>query len=184
MNKPILSIFVLLGFITVLTMSLVAADTPKYVGAKKCKMCHMSKKRGDQWGIWEDSKHSKAYETLANEHSKKVAKEEGISGDPQKADQCLKCHVTAHGVAASKKESSFSMEEGVGCEACHGPGSEYKGMKVMKDLAAGKVEPKTVGFIPGKKETCLGCHNEESPTYKPFKYEEDYKKIAHPTPED
>ena len=45
----------------------------------------------------------------------------------------MKCHVTGHGKPASSFGPKFIVaEEAVGCEACHGPGSEYKKMKVMK----------------------------------------------------
>ncbi len=30
---------------------------------------------------------------------------------------------------------------------------------------------------------CLTCHNEESPTFKEFKFKERWEKIAHPIPE-
>lgn len=162
-----------------------AEENPKfkYVGVKKCKMCHMSSKKGAQYKVWDKNKHSKAYETLASAESKKIAEEMGID-DPQKSDKCLKCHVTAYSADAQFKESSWSMEDGVGCESCHGPGSEYKGMKEMKNLSADKITPESVGLIMPTKELCVECHNEESPTYKEFKFEEMYKKVAHPMPEE
>ena len=155
----------------------------KYVGLKKCKMCHKSKKSGNQFGLWQERAHSKAYETLASEQSKQVAKEVGVTGDPQKAAECLECHVTAYKAAAELKESTLTMEEGVSCEACHGPGSEYKSMKTMKALYAGEIKGETVGLIEPTNEVCVTCHNEKSPTYKEFVYEEAVKKIAHPVPE-
>lgn len=150
----------------------------QYVGAAKCKICHKAEKKGDQYGKWEASKHSKAYEVLASEAAIAIGKDKGIE-NPQTSDQCLKCHVTAFGAAAEAKAESFDQTEGVGCEACHGPGSDYKKMSVMKDLAAAK----DAGLIVPTEETCVTCHNEESPTYKEFKYAEFYKIIAHPDPE-
>ncbi|GAB4179168.1 MAG: cytochrome c family protein [Calditrichia bacterium] len=152
----------------------------KYIGSKKCKMCHSSKKSGEQFQLWEASSHAKAFETLASEESKKIAKEKGIA-DAQKAPECLKCHVTAYDAPAAQK-TTLTMEEGVGCEACHGPGSEYKSMKVMKDVYAGKVNGATVGLITPDEKTCKKCHNPESPTYKEFNYAEMVKMIAHPVP--
>ena len=183
MKRTIGSLVVILLMAFILTGVMAQAEKAQYIGADKCKMCHMSKSRGQQYPIWKESKHSKAYETLASEQSKAIAEKAGVSGDPQKAEECLVCHVTAYGEPKSKFAASFSMEEGVGCETCHGPGSEYKSMKVMKDLAAGKIDPATVAFKAGNKETCLGCHNEKSPTFKGFNFEEDYAKIKHPTPE-
>jgi hypothetical protein len=38
------------------------------------------------------------------------------------------------------------------------------------------------GLILPTEEVCKTCHNEESPTYRPFNYEEKVKVIAHPDP--
>jgi hypothetical protein len=178
--KKALSILLSALLLVVFVSTLLAADA-KYVGANKCKMCHISAKRGAQYKTWQAGPHAGAYETLASPESKEIAKKMGIA-DAQKSDKCLKCHVTAHGVDASLKNASYKVEEGVGCESCHGPGSEYKSMKVMKALAAGTQDAKAVAYQKGSKETCLKCHNEESPTYKQFNYDEKWKKIAHPVP--
>jgi hypothetical protein len=153
----------------------------QYIGADKCKMCHNLPKKGAQYKKWSESPHANAYTALASDEAKKIAKEKGIA-DPQKADACLKCHVTGYGKPADMFQASFNKEEGVGCEACHGPGSEYKSMKIMKDLYAGKAEPKTVGLVLPTAEVCKTCHNPESPTYKEFKFDEFWQKIAHSIP--
>jgi len=36
----------------------------EYVGSKKCKSCHKKKFSGAQYKVWENSKHSNAFETL------------------------------------------------------------------------------------------------------------------------
>ncbi|MBN1997320.1 cytochrome C554, partial [candidate division KSB1 bacterium] len=137
----------------------------------------------NQYEKWSFSPHSKAFTVLATEHALKVAQDAGIKSNPQEAAECLKCHVTAYSAPASAKAESFSPDEGVGCEACHGPGSIYKSLNIMKALHAGTQDAEAVGFIHGGKETCLTCHNEKSPTYKPFKFEAFMKEIAHPIPE-
>lgn len=167
-------------------MSSFAADAEKefkYVGVKKCKMCHKSKRRGDQYGMWLERGHAKAYTVLASEESKKVAEEAGVEGDPQQAKECLVCHVVAFDAPAEKKESTLTLEEGVSCEACHGPGSEYKGMKVMKQITAGEVNGADYGLVEPTEELCKTCHNPKSPTYKEFVFEEAVKQIAHPIPD-
>jgi hypothetical protein len=156
---------------------------PQYIGTAKCKICHMSSKKGAQFKKWQESSHAKAFETLASEQSKEIAKKLGIETDPQQSPECLVCHVTAFKASAEEKAASFKAEDGVGCESCHGPGSLYKSMKVMKALRAGTEDAKAVAFKKGGKETCLECHNEKSPTYKPFKFEERWAEIAHPIPE-
>ena len=165
--------------IVILAFVMVFGETGnhKFVGVDKCKTCHKLAKYGDQNAIWEKSKHANAYATLASEESKKIAKEMGID-DPQKSEKCLTCHVTAYGVADEMKEASFKMEEGVGCEACHGAGADYKKMSIMKN----REKAVAAGLLIPDEKTCLNCHNEKSPTYKPFKYEERYKEIAHPKP--
>lgn len=152
-----------------------------YIGAAKCKMCHKSEKSGKQYTIWSEGPHAKAFETLASEHSMKIGKEMGIE-DPQKSEKCLKCHAPSHAVKAELKGPKWDITEGVSCEDCHGPGSAYQKMSVMKAITAGEAKAEDYGLWLPNEEMCLKCHNEESPTYKPFKFEERVKKIAHPIP--
>jgi len=155
----------------------------KYVGAKNCKMCHSSKKSGEAFKIWEASAHAKAYLTLASEESKAIAKKMGID-DPQKSDKCLSCHITGHGQAATKFEKTFVLEEGVSCEACHGAGSAYNPMKIMKQIKAGEVKGADFGLIKPTEVNCKACHNEKSPTFKGFDFKGYSALIAHPTPKE
>ncbi len=146
-----------------------------FVGAKKCKMCHKSKQAGSQYSIWLDSKHSKAFETLASEDGLKAAKEAGVE-DPQKSGKCLKCHSTAYNftetmatniaVKKSTGKARLTVEESVGCESCHFAGGDYKKKKIMKDhdLAVSK------GLNPEPKKMCLNCHNDESPFWDTTRY--------------
>jgi hypothetical protein len=151
---------------------------PTYVGSAKCaKMCHKSPKQGEQYPIWEKSKHAGAYKTLATPSALEVGKKAGVA-EPQKSDKCLKCHVTGFGADPKLLEPTYSAEEGVGCEACHGPGKEYSKLSVMKDkkLAA------AAGLIAPDEKVCVKCHNQESPNYKAFDFKVMSKKIAHPIP--
>ncbi len=159
--------------------TLSAADAPdhKYIGADKCKMCHNSPAKGAQYTKWKESPHSKAYATLGTEEAKKVAAAKGIA-DPQKADECLRCHVTGHGAPAAMLTDKYKVEDGVSCESCHGPGGDYWKMTVMKDrqqsIAAGLVIP--------NEATCKQCHNADSPSFKGFDFAAASAKIAHPNP--
>ena len=153
--------------------------SPEYVGANTCaRVCHRTARQGEQLRIWQESRHAKAYETLGTDAAKAIGAKMGID-DPQQDDRCLKCHITAHGVEEALLRTTYAHTEGVGCEACHGPGSLYQVRTVMMDrdksVAAGL-------WLPDEK-TCVTCHNEESPTYKPFDYETFQAKIAHPRPE-
>lgn len=191
MKKNIVSFIVVSFLVMMVTMALAqetktaeTTKTFKYVGVAKCKMCHKGEKNGNVFEKWQASKHATAYATLATDHAKEVAKKAGIEGDPQQAPECLVCHVTAYSVAAEQKEATLTIEEGNSCEACHGPGSEYKGMKVMKDIYAGTVKGADFGLIEPNEAVCVTCHNPKSPTYKEFKFEVEVKNIAHPVPKE
>ncbi len=190
--KRIIASFVIIAFLVLMvtvamaqeTKTAAAPKTFKYVGVAKCKMCHKGEKHGNVFEIWEKSKHATAYATLATDHAKEVAIKAGIEGDPQQAAACLVCHVTAYSVAADLKEPTLTLAEGNSCEACHGPGSEYKSMKVMKDIYAGTAKGADFGLIEPTNEVCVTCHNTKSPTYKEFKFEVEVKNIAHPVPKE
>ncbi len=150
----------------------------KYIGTFKCKLCHNTPAKGKVYDWWAGEKHSKAYVTLTNEQSKKIAKQMGIA-DAQKSEKCLICHVTGYTAPASQKDVKYSLEEGVTCEACHGPGEVYQQMKYMKDPA---LAMKEAGLISPTKEVCLVCHNKKSPTYKELTFPDVMKRIKHGPP--
>jgi YD repeat-containing protein len=167
-----------------------AAGEHEYTGFKKCKSCHKKEAIGNQIGVWMESKHAKAYETLATEKSKKWAAEAGV-GDPQTDERCIKCHSTAHGVPDDMVSKKFDRTAGVQCESCHGPGKDYRKKKIMidHDKAVEK------GLILPTAAVCTTCHNDESPAWDPkrytladgsttgFDYDQAAKAIAHPVPE-
>jgi Cytochrome c554 and c-prime len=152
-----------------------------FIGAAKCAMCHKTATQGEQYPKWQASPHAKAYETLAGDKAKEIAKAKGIA-DPQKAPECLKCHVTAAGVDAKLLGEKYAVTDGVECESCHGAGGDYSKMATMKGLISGTIDPKTVGFVLPDKATCEGCHNGQSPTFKEFDFDKMAAKIAHPIP--
>jgi hypothetical protein len=156
--------------------SALMAQSFKYIGAEKCKMCHVKPATGEQYNVWLKGPHAGAMKTLATDASKKIATEKGIA-DPTTDAACIKCHSTVGSIDASLNASA-KMDEGVSCETCHGPGSMYKGASVMKnrELAMSK------GMIIPDEALCKTCHNEQSPTYKGFNYTEALAKIAHPNP--
>jgi hypothetical protein len=106
--------------------ALSAADFT-YVGADKCKMCHKV-----EYTSWLETFHAKATDNAK------------ASTDRKFGPDCLKCHAT----------NSDEAMAGVQCEACHGAGSEFKKMNVMKDLALAKQS----GLVVPTQATCDGCH--------------------------
>jgi hypothetical protein len=159
----------------------------KYIGAAKCKNCHRSTKAGNQFGTWQKMKHAEAFKTLGSDEAKKIAKEKGID-DPQKSEKCLKCHITGFGEPADRMAKKFDTKLGVQCESCHGPGEKH-----FKDrLAAaggeeedpGDVEKPYVKIPEGEVtephlDTCLKCHNNDSPTFKALCVTEIFKEVMH-----
>ena len=157
-----------------------AGDPPAhaFVGADKCKMCHNAAAKGTQYTHWSESKHAKAYETLATEEAKKAGAAKGVA-DPQKADECLRCHVTGHGAPADKLTDKYLATQGVTCESCHGPGGDYWKMETMKDPA----KAAAAGMVTPTEDTCKKCHNADSPSFKGFDFTAAKAKIAHPNPQ-
>ena len=164
----------------------------KYIGVKKCRTCHKKELMGNQYGVWEEARHSKAFETLLGKEAIELAKQKGIAGLPSEAGECLKCHSTAYGLGPEDyHKKPLLLADGVQCETCHGPGSAYRKKKIMSD------HDKSVanGLIVPNAETCLKCHNDESPTWDPAKYtltdgtsagfdfDQAFEKINHPIPE-
>ena len=172
-----MSLILVLALVTLAAATATFAADPEIIGVPKCKMCHKAK-TGDQFKIWTESKHANAFETLKNEKSASIAAEMGL-GNAWEAPECLKCHTTQHFTgAAINAKAKYELAEGVGCEACHGPGSGYKSKKTMKDhdasVAAGM-------WVPDE-ASCVKCHNEESPTFAGFDFAARWEEIKHPVP--
>ena len=106
-------------------------DDLQYVGSQSCKACH-----NDAYEKWNSRLHAKAYSTL---------EQVGSQFDPE----CVICHVVGmdyeSGFISPQKTGDL---EGVGCENCHGPGSEH----ILSAGATKFTEPKS---------TCLDCHTPE-----------------------
>jgi hypothetical protein len=175
-----LSIFTLISLFLIPFTAIIAQNEHSYVGAEVCGMCHKSEKQGSQFTIWKSSAHSKAYETLKSEKANKIATEKGFKTPAVETPECLKCHASGYNVDASMLGKKFKVEDGVQCETCHGPGSDYKDMKVMKDKA---LAVKNGLILHDKLENfCIQCHNAESPTFVDMNIEEAWQKIKHDIP--
>lgn len=163
-------------------VTIATSDGAEFIGTARCKTCHRKEESGEQFQKWEASAHAQAYATLGTPKAKEVAAAKGIA-DPQAADECLQCHVTGHGVPAELLGPKYSVEDGVGCESCHGAGGNYYKKSTMESITSGEVEGASVGLVTPTEETCVKCHNEKSPSFKGFNFEEYSAKIAHPIPE-
>jgi len=150
-------------------------EAPSYVGARVCASCHTGKGMGHQYSLWLLSGHSRAWAVLATPKGYEAARKRGITTEAQEHPDCLKCHATYHGEGTEGRLASFSPDEGVGCEACHGPGSSYIREAVMRDKRAATA----AGLKPVSRDTCLRCHPRGRAGGLPL--DEAIKKIAHPT---
>ncbi|MCA9431222.1 MAG: hypothetical protein KC940_11995 [Candidatus Omnitrophica bacterium] len=170
----LVGLFMMVAFVVGLSPCY-GADDYEYVGAKKCKICHSTdKKAGTHYKVWEEEPHAKAFETLLTDKAKEAAKKHGID-DPSKAEACLSCHTVV---------GSPNPEEGVSCEACHGPASGYVKIHEKEGYDAAVAAGMTDYFNMDKEAkaaTCTKCHKEDpmNDFYKPFDYDEYYKKIDH-----
>jgi len=151
-----------------------------YVGQGVCRRCHDSDHR-DQFNPWYRSAHARAYAALSMPESKEIARLSGIDVDPFKSPVCLGCHATASDAEPWQLDATFFTEDGIGCEHCHGPGSEYAEAGVMADRKAAM----QAGLrMPGQ-DLCLDCHipkgsHQAVLEVREFVYEEALEKIAHP----
>jgi hypothetical protein len=147
-----------------------------YVGAAKCKICHRTAKQGEQYPKWESSKHSKSFQALSTDQAKEIAEQAGIQNPAENA-KCLQCHGPLFDKASEFKQ------EGVTCEVCHGPGSAYKKLSIMKDREESAKNGLILYGSPDEiKKQCLICH--ENAHDKPFDFAAAWEKVKHPKPED
>jgi YVTN family beta-propeller protein len=161
-----------------------AAKQPVYVGARACAQCHEGKAAGNQYSHWLRTAHSQAWATLATPEAKVMARLSGLLDEPEKAPVCLGCHATAADSEKWERDPGFRLEDGVQCEKCHGPGSEYMDAKVMRDPEASR----RAGLRKFTKRDCAVCHyvkgSHAAVLRRPqLDVEEAWKQLAHPVPE-
>lgn len=148
------------------------AEEADYVSQKKCKMCHNKKAEGEQWNKWKAMNHANAFTDLSSDAAKEYATGMGVTTPPSESPECLRCHVTGYDADKSAFHSKIVKEDGVQCESCHGPASLHLdyGKKMM--LKKDDIDPSVpTHMVRPDATTCVKCHNEESPAWKPEKYE-------------
>lgn len=173
----------------------------EYVGSKKCKSCHKKKFSGAQYKVWENSIHANAFETLKTPEAIETAIGLGINTNPWETPECVRCHVTGFDNGGyeikgdefwsqitdkgkpTKEVKRMTGLQGVGCEACHGPGSKYKSKTKMEAIFYGDISGTKLGYTIPIEDTCKQCHNEKSPNFAGFKFEEKLHEIQHPYPD-
>jgi hypothetical protein len=152
---------------------------PTYVGTDKCKSCHSS-----AYDVWKSTPHSHAYETLV-----KKAKH---PSNRQYDAECIVCHTVGFGYQGGFRDAEQTPHlENVGCESCHGPGSEHVARpkdKQWQELMNSWRAPENETAEAKAKRLdridvfCVTCHDMDNDvTWKDNAFPRKWKKIAHPT---
>jgi len=127
-----------------------------HVGSNACQSCHEA-----EFKTWEASPHGHAVASL---------EAQGQAG----AAECLECHTTAYG-----KRGGFPAEAPiaahpdlarVGCESCHGPGSEHIGENAKRIGTILSLGDKCDSCVILK--VCGSCHDDANDPGFEFKVEE------------
>lgn len=154
------------------TKSAIAAPTATaaYQGVASCagSTCHGrmvgdgKAVRQDELARWQEPStpggaHSRAFAVLAGARGRQIAATLGL-GDPMRAKECLGCHASP---TAGSQGARFRIEDGVGCETCHGPSGGW----IASHYAAGASHAANIaaGMIPlerpqARAAVCLDCH--------------------------
>jgi len=164
--------FILLALV-LFGLPFIAYTAEEYVGARKCKVCHMK-----IYKSWQQTPHAGAFEKLKPGEAAEAKQLAGLDAqkDYTQDATCVGCHITG-----------TSANPGVQCEACHGAGKGYSSAKIM-NKTRWKADPgkqcalavEAGLIIKPTEETCTVCHNAKSPTYKPFDFKERYQEVKHP----
>jgi len=143
-------------------------DGLRHLGPATCasSVCHgrvLANQRSNvllnEYRTWaKHDRHANAYLTLLNEDSRAIARKLGLE-NAHEADICLDCH--ADNVGPDKRGMRFHLDDGVGCEACHGGAERWLTSHATRD--ASHRSNLDAGMYPtddlrARGELCLSCH--------------------------
>jgi len=144
------------------------AAPAKHLGVATCAsgVCHGSveprtatRVMQNEYVVWSlRDRHRSAYQTLLRPESVAIAEKLGLE-NAHEAGVCLDCH--ADNVAVTQRGPRFQIDDGVGCEACHGGSEDYIATHVDPQLSrAAKLDD---GLLPiddprQRARLCLSCH--------------------------
>jgi hypothetical protein len=104
-------------------------------------------------------RHAQAYNVLFSERSARVARNMRLKKKAYEEAVCLDCHST--NVPARLVSGKVDIEDGIQCEACHGPASGWRaehtqaGWTHEQSVARGMTDLRNV---PLRASGCLSCH--------------------------
>ncbi|MFN4258773.1 MAG: multiheme c-type cytochrome [Gemmataceae bacterium] len=142
----------------------------KWSGAAACIRCHTSPSGNDtddfvlltEYATWKtQDKHALAYLALVGPRGQQMAKL--LKKDVTKKEAgCLGCHSVD--VPKEYQANEFNLMEGVSCDGCHGPSSQWLGPHQFKDWRLKTaVEKKQLGMNDvrdpaTRAQLCMSCH--------------------------
>ncbi len=114
-----------------------------------------------------DDRHSRAFEVLFDDRSKRVAHNLAAGKDPVPAHEdsrCLACHTTPRPEGLTRM-TGWMNADGVGCESCHGGAEKWLGKHTTDDWKRLSRSDKQSDFgfadmtsLVRRVELCAGCH--------------------------
>jgi hypothetical protein len=135
------------------------------VGTCAASNCHGARRPFDDAAVmqneyftWQrEDAHSNAYQVLLTPASQRIAAKLGI-GAAHEAPACLVCHTDF--VPRERRGASYSITEGVGCEACHGGAENWIDSHVSGNTHRDNLAD---GLFPlpdpvHRARLCLNCH--------------------------
>ncbi|MDP6923255.1 MAG: multiheme c-type cytochrome [Candidatus Scalindua sp.] len=123
-----------------------------FIANNDCAACH-----NKIFKHWEGTGHASAYETL-------------VKAEHEYDPECVECHVIGLNYFTGFETMESTPElKGVGCESCHGAGSDHK-------------ETQSSDYGRVSVEICEICHNDEHSSN--FEFNDYWQKIKHPREEE
>lgn len=141
-----------------------AMNGPGFVGTAGCSssLCHggAGEKRG-QLPTWQRlDHHAKSFATLGTERSARMAQSLSL-GDPRTAVRCTECHAPMAAVPTERLAAGVKPEEGISCENCHGPSSNWIRSHTRTDFShAQNVQTgvRELSDLYARAGACIACH--------------------------
>lgn len=173
MSQPMFT-FLLLGFVLVTSIhGLAAGEIPqlagqRHLGVASCAagVCHGSVQsrsasavQQNEYVVWSlRDRHRIAYKTLLTPAAKIIANKLGLA-NAHESVLCLDCH--ADNVEDALRGKRFQIDDGVGCEACHGGAGLY--IASHADPTTPRPDNLDAGMYPtddprARARLCLSCH--------------------------
>jgi hypothetical protein len=155
-----------------------AGGTPsigRYVGAGSCAAasCHGGEsgpdrnepKKLSEYAVWvQNDPHATAYSVLYNRRSQQIAHNLGLKDGAHKSALCTNCHSLTAVPLDARLPPRHILEDGVSCEACHGPASEWLSEHTRADWKYRTADQKALlGFrdtkdVKQRTAACVQCH--------------------------